>query len=154
MNLKGRKSKTKSRTLKNPAKAEPTGQEINYEITMKLVFTAVSKRLFYFRMHISKFVLEKDCIPLNPYMLWEYFMLDTIERDKIREANNTLVEKADELWVFGEVSDGVLAEIKLAKERQKPIKYFAVVGSKEIKEISKDEIEFEKELENTSKDEL
>lgn len=105
-------------------------------------------------MHISKFVLEKDCIPLNPYMLWEYFMLDTIERDKIREANNTLVEKADELWVFGEVSDGVLAEIKLAKERQKPIKYFAVVDSKEIKEISKDEIEFEKELENTSKDEL
>ena len=77
MNLKRRKSKTKSRTLKNPAKAESTGQEINYEITMKLVFTAVSKRLFYFRMHISKFVLEKDCIPLNPYMLWEYFMLDT-----------------------------------------------------------------------------
>jgi len=85
MNLKGRKSKTKSRTLKDPAEAEPTGQEINYEITMKLVFTAVSKRLFYFRMHISKFVLEKDCIPLNPYMLWEYFMLDTIERDKIRD---------------------------------------------------------------------
>ena len=110
---------------------------------MKLVYTAISKKLFYFKMHISKFVLEKDCIPLNPFMIFEYFMLDTINRDKIREANNALVEKADELWVFGEVSDGVLVEIKLAKEKQKPIKYFTVIDSKEIKEISKDEVQFE-----------
>jgi hypothetical protein len=105
-------------------------------------------------MHISKFLLEKDYVPLNPFMIFEYFMLDTIERDKIREANNTLVEKADELWIFGEVSNGVLAEIKLAKERQKPIKYFAVIDSKEIKEISKEEVKFEKGLENILKDEL
>ena len=104
---------------------------------MKIVFTAISKKLFYFRMHISKFVLEQNCIPLNPYMLWEYFMLDALDRDKIREANNALVEKAEELWVFGEISDGVLAEIKLAEEKQKPIRYFAVIDSKEIKEISK-----------------
>ena len=121
---------------------------------MKIVFTAISKKLFYFKMHISKFVLEKDCIPLNPYMLWEYFMLDTVERDKIREANNGLVEKADELWVFGEVSNGVLAEIRIAKEKNKPIKYFTVIDSKEIKEISKDEVKFEEELKNIPKDEL
>ena len=29
---------------------------------MKLVYTAISKKLFYFRMHISKFVLEKNSI--------------------------------------------------------------------------------------------
>jgi len=116
---------------------------------MKLVYTAISKHLFYFRMHISKFVLEKNCIPLNPFMIFEYFMLDTIERDKIREANNTLVERVDELWVFGKVSNGVLAEIKLAKEKDKSIRYFTVINSKEIKEISKDEVKFEKGLENT-----
>jgi len=121
---------------------------------MKLVYTAISKNLFYFRMHISKFVLEKDCIPLNPYMIFEYFMLDTIKRNKIREANNALVEKADELWIFGEVSNGVLAEIKIAKEKNKSIKYFTVIDSKEIKEISKDEVKFEEGLENISKDEL
>ena len=110
---------------------------------MKIVFTAISKKLFYFRMHISKFVLEQNCIPLNPYMLWEYFMLDALDRDKIREANNALVEKAEELWVFGEISDGVLAEIKLAKEKQKPIRYFAVIDSKEIKEISKEDAKLE-----------
>jgi len=110
---------------------------------MKIVFTAISKKLFYFRMHISKFVLEQNCIPLNPYMLWEYFMLDALDRDKIREANNALVEKAEELWVFGEISDGVLAEIKLAEEKQKPIRYFAVIDSKEIKEISKEDAKLE-----------
>jgi len=110
---------------------------------MKIVFTAISKKLFYFRMHISKFVLEQNCIPLNPYMLWEYFMLDALDRDKIREANNALVEKAEELWVFGEISDGVLAEIKLAEEKQKPIRYFAVIDSREIKEISKEDAKLE-----------
>ncbi len=121
---------------------------------MKLVYTAISKKLFYFRMHISKFVLEKDCIPLNPFMLFEYFMLDAIDKDRIREANNNLVEKADELWVFGEISNGVLAEIKIAKQENKPIRYFTVIDSKEIKEISKEEAKFEKEIGDTPRDEL
>jgi len=121
---------------------------------MELVYTAISKNLFYFKMHISKFVLEKNCIPLNPFMIFEYFMLDTVKRDKIREANNALVKKADELWVFGPVSDGVLAEIRLAKSMKKPIKYFTIVESKDIKEISKNEVEFEEGVKNISKDEL
>jgi len=121
---------------------------------MKLIFTAFSKKLFYFRMYISKFVLEKDCIPLNPFMLFEYFMSDTVDRDKIREANNNLVEKADELWVFGEISNGVLAEIKITKEMNKPIRYFTVIDSKDIKEISKEQVKFEEEIGDTSRDEL
>ena len=74
-------------------------------------------------------------------------MLDTVDRDLIRNANNNLVKKADELWVFGPISDGVLAEIRLAKELNKPIRCFRIVESKEIKEISKDEVEFEEGLE-------
>jgi hypothetical protein len=34
---------------------------------MKLIYTAISKQLFYFRMHISKFVLEKNAIPLKSF---------------------------------------------------------------------------------------
>jgi len=121
---------------------------------MKLIYTAISKKLFYFRMHISKFVLEKNDIPLNPFMLFEYFMLDSVERDKIREANNNLVKKADELWVFGPISDGILAEIKLTKEANKPIKYFKVINSKDIKEISENEVELEEGVENIFKTKL
>jgi len=89
-------------------------------------------------------------------MIFEYFLLDTVEREKIYKANSVLVERAEELWVFGEVSDGVLAEIKLAKTQQKPIRYFEVINSKEIKEISKDEVKFEdgEEMKTASKEEL
>ncbi len=121
---------------------------------MKLIYSAFSKHFFYFRMHISEFVLKKDCVPLNPFMLFEYFLLEAVDRDIVIEANNTLVKRADELWVFGPISDGVLAEIKLAKQLQKPIRYFAVVDSKEIKEISKDKVGFEEDLDSNSKDEL
>jgi hypothetical protein len=113
-----------------------------FKIT-KLAYLAISKHLFYFRAHISKYVLEKGFVPLNPFMIFDYFLLDTVKRDKIRKANNLLIERADELWVFGKISDGVLKEIKIAKRSKKPIKYFKIIKSKEIKEISEKEIEFE-----------
>ena len=114
---------------------------------MKLVYTAHSKHYFYFRQHISKFVLDEKYVPLNPFMIFEYFMLDTIERDTIRNSNNNLVKRADEVWVFGPVSNGVLAEIKLAKQENKPLRYFSILKSKDIKEILENEVEFEEGLE-------
>ncbi|HLD43306.1 MAG TPA: DUF4406 domain-containing protein [Candidatus Nanoarchaeia archaeon] len=112
---------------------------------MKLVYPAFSKHLFYFRMHISAFVLKKGYAPINPFMNFEYFMLDTVERDVVRDANNSILRKADEVWVFGRISDGVLAEIRIAKKTGKPVRYYSV--GKEIREISKDSAEFEDGLE-------
>jgi hypothetical protein len=114
---------------------------------MKLIFSAYSKHNFYFREHISKYILETGNIPLNPFMSFEYFMLDTVPRDIVRSANNTLVKRADELWIFGQIADGVFNEIQLAKENKKPIKYFKIKDSKIIERISKENVEFEKGLE-------
>ena len=112
---------------------------------MKLIYPAFSKRLFYYRMHITKYVLEQDGVPLNPFMIHEYFLLDTVDRDKIRQSNNTIVERCDEVWVFGEISNGVKAEIDIAKKHGKPIRYFTVIGSKEIREIKEADAVLEKE---------
>ena len=115
---------------------------------MKLIYPAYSKHNFYFRVHISKFILEQNCVPLNPFMIFDYFLIDTIDRDIIRNGNNNIIKKAtDEVWVFGQISDGVLKEIKLAKSLNKPIKYFEIINSKEIKQISKNEVKFEEGLE-------
>jgi len=111
-----------------------------------LVYTALSKHLFYFKDHISKHVLDNGGVPLNPFMTFGYFMLDTVDRDVVREANNTLVARADQLWVYGAVSDGVLAEIIQAKEREKPIRYFGVVASREIVEYTKEDAPMEDEV--------
>lgn len=108
-----------------------------------LVYTAMSKHLFYFRMFISAFVLQKNGVPLNPFMVFDYFLLDVVGRDTIREANNNLVKKCDEVWVFGAVSDGVLAEIKIAHEQGKVVKYFTVRNSREIIPIPVEDVELE-----------
>lgn len=111
-----------------------------------LVYTATTKHFFYFRAHISKFVVEERGVPLNPFMIFDYFLLDSVDRDLVREANNNLVKRADEIWVFGPISDGVLAEIKIGKSMNKKVRYFKIVKSKEIVSISVDEVEMEDEV--------
>ncbi|MGB4966381.1 MAG: hypothetical protein WBO77_04730 [Microgenomates group bacterium] len=113
-----------------------------------LVYTAMSKHLFFYRMFISKYVLENGAVPLNPFMIFDYFLLDTVDRNLVREGNNNLVMKSDEIWVFGAVSNGVLAEIELAKKMKKPIKYFKIEKQQKIIECAKEDIEFEDEIKN------
>lgn len=112
----------------------------------KLVYPAASKHLFYYRMFISKYLIEQGVVPLNPFMIYDYFMLDTVDRDEVRNGNNTIVTRCDEVWVFGAVSNGVLAEVNLAKEYNKPIRYFNILKPHQIVEIPKEQIEFEEEV--------
>jgi len=105
---------------------------LNLQEEMPLVYTAMSKHLFYMREHISRHVLENGGVPLNPFMVFNYFLGDTVDRDLVRRANNNLVARADQLWMYGSVSDGALAEILQAKDQEKTIRYFGVVASKEI----------------------
>lgn len=87
-------------------------------------------------MFISKFVLDNDCVPLNPFMLFDYFLLDRVNRDLVRDANNSIVMRADEVWVFGPISNGVLAEILLAKRESKPILFFKIEKPHSLHPIS------------------
>lgn len=113
----------------------------------QLVYTAMSKHYFYFRMHISQFVLEQNHVPLNPFMLFDYFLLDSVDRNLVRDANNSIVLRADQIWVFGPISNGVLAEILLAKEAKKPVSYFKIAKPHQILPIEQDEAEMEEEVE-------
>jgi len=125
---------------------------LNLNKKTKIVFIAMSKYSFYFRRHAVKFVLEQGYAPISQFGIFDYFITDAVDRDLVRKANNNLIRISDELWVFGPISDGILAEIKLVKQWDKPIKYFKIINSKETKEISKDEIKFEEGLEKFSKE--
>ena len=103
---------------------------------MPSAYTATSKRYFYMKDHISTYTLSQGYVPLNPFQIFGYFLNDTVDRDLVRQANNTLVILADEIWVFGDVSDGVLAEIKQARELGKVVKYFRIIKSQTIELIS------------------
>lgn len=76
-----------------------------------VVFTAMSKKYFYMRFLVTKFALDQGVVPINPFTSFDYFLLDAVERDTVRRANNTLVARADKLWVFGDIADGVRAEV-------------------------------------------
>jgi hypothetical protein len=91
-----------------------------------VVFSAMSKRNFFLREHIIKFILEKGHTPSSAFMMYSYFLLDTVDRKALIAANNELIRRSDEVWVFGQFSDGVKKEIELAKELGLPIRYFKV----------------------------
>jgi hypothetical protein len=95
-----------------------------------LIYPAYSKRNFFWQAHISKFCIEKQRVPLNPFMLFKYFLNDSIPRENIYQANAEIVKASHELWAFGELSDGVLAEIEIAKKNNVKISYYKIVDDK------------------------
>lgn len=83
-------------------------------------------------------------------MNWDYFLEDMVDREKVRQANNALVEISDELWQFGEISDGCYAEINLALESNKKVRFFRIGKTVEdIQEISPKDVVFEEGLATT-----
>lgn len=91
----------------------------------KIIYTAQSRHLFYARMLVSRYVLEHDAVPLNPFNVWGYFLYELVDRDMVRRGNNNIVRIADEIWVFGPISNGVVAEINYAMRLAKPLKFFS-----------------------------
>ena len=120
----------------------------NLQEEKKIVFTALSCKNFHQRMLICKHAFEQGVIPINPFNLFGYYLYELVDRDLVRNANNNIMKRCDELWVYGEISDGVLAEIQMFKKLNKPIRFFDISNlPKEVKEISKDELIFEEGLE-------
>ena len=110
-----------------------------------LVYLAYSKKNFYWRQHLSKIVLRMGYVPLNPFMIFDYFLLDALPRDKVRLANNNLIMRVDEIWVVGDISDGVAAEIRLARKLKKKIRYFSTNSlPQKLNEVKKIDLEIEK----------
>lgn len=112
------------------------------------MFTAQSKRSFYCREAVCEFVFSRGGIPMNPFMAFGYFLSDRADRDAVRRANDTLLRRSDQLWVFGrDLANGVLHEISVAAESGMPIRFFTVDDRPEaIEELHVDALHFEEEV--------
>lgn len=91
-----------------------------------LVFTAHAAESAYLRERICAFVLDRDAVPVNPWMLGGYFLYGLVDKDRVRRANNNLLMRCDELWVFGPSSDGVDVEAAWAEGAGLPVRWFAL----------------------------
>ena len=91
-----------------------------------VVFTAHSAETAYLRERICAFALAREVVPVNPWMVGGYFLYGLVDKDLVRRANNNLLMRCDELWVFGTPTDGVDVEIAWAREHGMPVKRFAL----------------------------
>src|SRR2546427_4232196 len=80
----------------------------------KLIYIAMSNRNFYWRMHVSKMVLDEGYVPINPFMLFDYYLLHTVPKPLVRGAINNLLSRCDEGWVFWPSGPGVQVQPAIA----------------------------------------
>jgi hypothetical protein len=92
----------------------------------KLIYIAMSNRNFYWRMHVSKMVLDEGYVPINPFMLFDYYLLHTVPKQLVREAINNLLSRCDEVWVFGTMSLGVKVQVGIAKRLKKALRFYDI----------------------------
>jgi len=73
-----------------------------------------------------RFAISKGCIPLAPHLHYPRFLDDgdIEERELGLHFALILLGKCEQLWVFGEASQGMADEIAKAERRKMPIKYF------------------------------
>lgn len=115
----------------------------------KVVFTAQSKQFFYCRNAVCEYVMLQGFIPVNPFRVFGYFLDDRVDRNLVRNGNNEMISRCDELWVFGPISDGVLFEIYLCRRLGKPVRFFTIeTRASDIKEVKDEDLKFESEVHN------
>lgn len=114
---------------------------------MKKIYTAHSKHHYYAKQRVSAYVLEEGALPLNPFMNWDYFLDELVNRETIHRANEELIKMSDEVWQFGEISNGCYRELTMAMEQKMPIRFFTIGGRvSEIKPLDVDDLAFEAEI--------
>lgn len=74
-----------------------------------------------------RFAVREHRIPIAPHLIFPQFMeeSDPAQRSRGIAYGLTLQSKCQEVWVFGNhITKGMALEIKAAKERSLPIRYF------------------------------
>lgn len=83
-----------------------------------------------------RFAVDKGYIPIAPHLLFTQFLND--DNPKERQLGiffgNAVMSKCSEVWVFGDrISDGMESEIKRAKWKNYPLRYFM----EDLEEVTK-----------------
>lgn len=83
-----------------------------------------------------RFAVDKGYIPIAPHLLFTQFLND--DNPKERQLGiffgNAVMSKCSEVWVFGDrISDGMESEIKRAKWKNYPLRYF----KEDLEEVTK-----------------
>lgn len=75
----------------------------------------------------SRFAFEQGVIPFTAHLLFPQFVKEETEREIAMQMDMEMLEKCDELWVFGaeeKLSAGMKAEIECAEQLGMTIRFY------------------------------
>ena len=73
-----------------------------------------------------RYAIKNNCVPIAPHLFFPQFLNDDIseERELALSMNKEIIDRCDEVWVFGDtVSKGMAEEIEYAHVSDKSIYY-------------------------------
>lgn len=113
----------------------------------KLVYITYSRNWFYVREILTQYAVEQGAAAVNPFMNYGYYLNGAVKQDEIAECCHQLVRSAEELWVFGPISEASLTDIVVAVMEGKTVRFFSIADKvSEIYELQMEEISFEREV--------
>lgn len=71
-----------------------------------------------------RFAVSKKRVPIAPHLLFPQFVSEALERGLAMKMDYLLLLRCDEVWAFGEISEGMAAEIEMAEDEGKRVRYF------------------------------
>lgn len=112
-----------------------------------LVYITYSKNWFYVRETLTQYAVQQGAAAINPFMNYGYYLNGAAKKDEVVECCHQLIRSAEELWVFGPISEASLTDIVVAVMEGKNIRFFSISDKvSEIYELRMEEISFEREV--------
>lgn len=84
----------------------------------------------------SRFAITKNTVPMCPHIYFTSFLSDTneVERRIGLILGIQMLKRCKEVWIFGDtISEGMANEIRIAKKRRIPVRYFTETCEEVIK---------------------
>lgn len=113
----------------------------------KMVYVTHSRSWFYAKEAVVQFAVKQGVAAVNPFMNYGFYLNGAVEKDEIMECCHQLIRTAEELWVFGPVSEAILTDIAVAVMEGKEVRFFSISErASEIRELQMDDVVFEREV--------
>ena len=72
----------------------------------------------------SRFAVDEGYVPITPHLYLPLFLSEETERELAIDLDLRLMDVCSELWVCGEISEGMRSEIAYARKRNMTIRFF------------------------------
>lgn len=85
----------------------------------------------------TRAAFDAGMVPITPHLFYSSILDDSNpeQRTAGMAAGTAILLRCDELWVFGEPSEGMKAEIATAKQANIPVKYYSEAGGRKEAEV-------------------